>query len=47
MSQSEIEHGKNAEMIKMAKKTVMDQTKEIVEFQKWLLKNKTANAMSH
>ncbi len=35
MAQSEIEHGKNAEMIEMAKMTVMDQTKEIIEFQIW------------
>ena len=37
MSQSEIEHGKNAEMIEMAKKTIMDQTKEIVQFQKMVI----------
>lgn len=48
MAQSEIEHGKNPEMIAMAKMTVMDQTKEIIEFQKWLLKNKPATApMNH
>lgn len=47
MAQSEIEHGKNAEMIEMAKKTVMDQTHEIIEFQGWLLKNKPASNMNH
>lgn len=47
MAQSEIEHGKNAELIAMAKMTVMDQTHEIIEFQKWLLKNKPATDMAH
>ncbi len=40
MSKDELSHGMNAELKKMAKKGIEDQTKEISEFKSWLSANK-------
>lgn len=40
MAQAELQHGKSAELKKMAQKMAKDQQKEIAQLDQWLAKNK-------
>lgn len=40
MAKVEVEHGKSPELKKIASKIIQDQTKEIEQLDKWMMKNK-------
>ena len=40
MAEDQLSHGKNLALKKMAQKIIEDQSKEIIQFQTWLSKNK-------